>query len=501
MSASEKDAAGDANEPTTGPATGPTTGPTTGSAAGSTTARTIDDAAQAPAKGSAEGAANASATVQRVIPITRGDAGAGIHASGGIGAGASIGTAAPQPTSAGGATDVVVKAFLTPGRVRLTALPPLSLYVHFPWCVRKCPYCDFNSHEWTGDGTLPERDYLDAVRTDLENALPLIWGRRVVTVFIGGGTPSLLSAAGLDRLLADIRALLPLDPTAEVTMEANPGTFEAVKFAQFRDSGVNRLSIGIQSFDDTHLRALGRIHGASEARRAVDIATRTFDNFNLDLMFALPGQSLAQCQHDINTALSYSPPHLSLYHLTLEPNTLFHKFPPESLPDDDASADMQDWIEERMVGEGYEHYEVSAYAKPRRRSAHNENYWKFGDYLGVGAGAHSKLSFPERIVRQVRYKHPATYIERAKAGEAIQEQTDVRTRDLPFEFMLNALRLPEGFPVYRFIERTGLTMTAIEPQLREAQARGLITRDHERIAPTPLGQRFLNDLQAIFLKE
>ncbi|MCY0388680.1 radical SAM family heme chaperone HemW [Robbsia sp. Bb-Pol-6] len=388
---------------------------------------------------------------------------------------------------------------MTPGRVRLTALPPLSLYVHFPWCVRKCPYCDFNSHEWTGGGALPEQAYLDALRADLEQALPLIWGRRIYSVFIGGGTPSLLSAAGLDRLLADLRALLPLDPTAEITLEANPGTFEADKFAQFRDSGVNRLSVGIQSFDDGHLKALGRIHGGDEARTAADIAARTFENFNLDMMFALPGQTLDACRRDIDTALSYAPPHLSLYHLTLEPNTLFHKFPPQALPDEDASADMQDWIDARMTGAGYEHYEVSAFARPKRRSAHNTNYWEFGDYLGIGAGAHSKLSFPERIVRQMRYKQPATYMQQALAGDAIQESNEIGTRDLPFEFMLNALRLSDGFPVYRFIERTGLTMTAIEPALRDAVARGLLSRTHERIAPTPLGRRFLNDLQALFL--
>ncbi len=396
--------------------------------------------------------------------------------------------------------DSVVKAFMTPGKLRLTALPPLSLYVHFPWCVRKCPYCDFNSHEWTGNGDLPENDYLDALRADLESALPMVWGRRVYSIFIGGGTPSLLSAAGLDRLLSDIRALLPLDPTAEITLEANPGTFEAAKFVQYRQSGVNRLSVGIQSFNETHLTALGRIHGATEARAAADLAANTFDNFNLDMMFALPGQRLEDCQRDIDTALSYAPPHLSLYHLTLEPNTLFHKFPPASLPDDDISADMQDWIDDRMAGAGYQHYEVSAFAQPGRRSAHNTNYWEFGDYLGIGAGAHGKLSFPEKIVREVRYKHPATYIEQAKRGQAIQESTSVDTHDLPFEFMLNALRLNEGFPVYRFVERTGLTMTSIEGALREAEQRGLIVRDHERIAPTLRGRHFLNDLQALFLK-
>ncbi|WP_322015965.1 radical SAM family heme chaperone HemW [Paraburkholderia sp. J12] len=393
----------------------------------------------------------------------------------------------------------VIQAFSTPGHIRLASLPPLALYVHFPWCVRKCPYCDFNSHEWKGE-RFPEDDYLDALRADLEQSLPLVWGRQVHTVFIGGGTPSLLSAAGLDRLLSDVRALLPLDADAEITLEANPGTFEAAKFAQFRASGVNRLSVGIQSFNEGHLKALGRIHDAAQARHAVEVAATTFENFNLDLMFALPQQTLAECEADIETALSYAPPHLSLYHLTLEPNTLFAKFPP-ALPDDDSSADMQDWIHARTAQAGYERYEVSAYAKPGRQSRHNLNYWRFGDYLGIGAGAHTKLSFPNRIVRQARYKHPATFTEQARAGSPVQEEREVGPRDLPFEFMLNALRLVEGFPVHRFIERTGLSMTSIEPALQEAERRGMITRTHETIAPTELGQRFLNDLQGMFLKE
>ncbi|TAM08303.1 MAG: oxygen-independent coproporphyrinogen III oxidase-like protein [Paraburkholderia sp.] len=393
----------------------------------------------------------------------------------------------------------VIQAFSMPGSIRLTSLPPLSLYVHFPWCVRKCPYCDFNSHEWKGE-RFPENEYLDALRADLEQSLPLIWGRQVHSVFIGGGTPSLLSAAGLDRLLSDVRALLPLDADAEITLEANPGTFEADKFAQFHASGVNRLSVGIQSFNEAHLKALGRIHDAAQARHAVEVAAKTFDNFNLDLMYALPKQTLAECQADIETALSFAPPHLSLYHLTLEPNTLFAKFPPP-LPDDDQSADMQEWIHARTAQAGYERYEVSAYAKPNRQCRHNLNYWRFGDYLGIGAGAHTKLSFPNRIVRQARYKHPTTFIEQARAGTAVQEEHEVGPHDLPFEFMLNALRLVEGFPVYRFAESTGLSMTSIEPALEEAERRGLISRDYEKIAPTELGQRFLNDLQEMFLKD
>ncbi|AJK45391.1 oxygen-independent coproporphyrinogen III oxidase-like protein [Burkholderia plantarii] len=393
----------------------------------------------------------------------------------------------------------IVATFASPGRIRLTSLPPLALYVHFPWCVRKCPYCDFNSHEWKGE-RFPEKEYLDALRADLEQALPFVWGRQVHTIFIGGGTPSLLSAGGLDRLLSDVRALLPLDADAEITLEANPGTFEAAKFAQFRASGVNRLSIGIQSFNEGHLKALGRIHDTAQARAAVEIAANTFDNFNLDLMFALPNQSLDECRADIETALAYAPPHLSLYHLTLEPNTMFAKFPP-AVPDDDASADMQDWIHERTAEAGYGRYEVSAYAQPHRQCRHNLNYWRFGDYLGIGAGAHTKLSFPNRILRQARYKHPATFIEQAMAGTPVQEEREVGPRDLPFEFMLNTLRLVEGFPVASYAERTGLPFSTIESALVEAERRGLIQRDFERISPTPLGQRFLNDLQELFLRD
>lgn len=393
----------------------------------------------------------------------------------------------------------VVQTFLAPGQIRLPASPPLSLYVHFPWCVRKCPYCDFNSHEPGAQG-IPESAYVDALIADLEAALPLVWGRRVHTVFIGGGTPSLLSAAGLDRLLCELRARLPIDPDAEITLEANPGTFEAERFAAYRASGVNRLSIGVQSFNDEHLRALGRIHGAQDARAAIEIAQRNFDNFNLDLMYALPGQTLSDCQTDIETALSFEPPHLSLYHLTLEPNTYFHKYPPV-VPDEDASADMQEWLEARTAAAGYQHYEVSAYARPGHRSRHNLNYWEFGDYLGIGAGAHGKLSFPERILRQVRYKQPQSYMDHALRGDAVQEAHEIAARDLPFEFMLNALRLIDGVDSERFHERTGLPLISIERTLRAAEARGLLARDEQRIAPTELGTRFLNDLQEMFLRE
>ena len=401
------------------------------------------------------------------------------------------GTAPRDPASA-------ALQYLQPGALNLAALPPLALYVHWPWCVRKCPYCDFNSHE--SKEPIPEQAYLDALRADLEQSLPLIWGRKIHTVFIGGGTPSLMSAAGLDRLMSDIRTLLPLDLDAEITMEANPGTFEAEKFKSFRASGINRLSIGIQSFDSRHLQALGRIHDAEEAIRAVGIAQANFDNFNLDLMYALPGQTLAEAQADIDTALGFSPPHLSLYHLTMEPNTVFAKYPPE-LPGDDDTADIQDMIAARTAAAGYDHYEVSAYAKPGHRARHNLNYWQFGDYLGIGAGAHSKLSFPHRVLRQARYKQPASFMEAAGRGNAVAEEHEIARADMGFEFMLNALRLTEGFDPNLFGERTGMPINAIEKALNAAEAKGLIYRDFRVIRPTELGQRFLNDLQEMFLAE
>ncbi len=388
--------------------------------------------------------------------------------------------------------------YLKPGALNLTALPPLSLYIHFPWCVRKCPYCDFNSHEAKGE--FPEQEYLDAVRLDLEQSLPLIWGRKIYTIFIGGGTPSLMSAKGLDRLMSDVRTLLPLDGACEVTMEANPGTFEAEKFKSFRASGINRLSIGIQSFNPRHLMALGRIHDGDEARRAVEIAHANFDNFNLDLMYALPSQTLGEAKKDIETAMAFKPPHLSLYHLTMEPNTLFAKYPP-ALPDDDASADMQDMIASETRVAGFEQYEVSAYAQPGRRARHNLNYWEFGDYLGIGAGAHSKISFPHRVLRQARYKQPKAFMEAARNGNPVQEEHEIARADMGFEFMLNTLRLSGGFAPNLFAERTGMSITAIEKSLDEAEAKGLLYRDHQIIRPTELGQRFLNDLQQMFLSE
>jgi len=380
--------------------------------------------------------------------------------------------------------------------VALKALPPLSLYVHIPWCIRKCPYCDFNSHEQKGESQ--ESRYIDALTSDLDHALPNIWGRKVYSIFFGGGTPSLFSAAGIDAILANIRARVNLAAEAEITLEANPGTFEIEKFRGFREAGVNRLSLGVQSFNPGHLKALGRVHDADEARRAATSAVEIFGNVNLDLMFALPEQTLEQCAQDVDTALSFGTPHLSIYHLTLEPNTLFHRHPPP-LPDDDLAADMQAMIAEKLAAAGYEHYETSAYAKPGMGSRHNLNYWKFGDYLGIGAGAHSKISFPDRITRQVRYKQPAQYMDAALAGIALQEDKVVAKKELAFEFMLNALRLSEGFEIALLEERAGLGIANIRNELEAAESRGFIERDLHRIRPTPLGRQFQNDLLELFL--
>jgi len=380
---------------------------------------------------------------------------------------------------------------------QLTASPPLALYIHFPWCVKKCPYCDFNSHAPQHDG-IPEAAYLDALVADLEAALPSVWGRRVHSIFIGGGTPSLLTEAGLDRLLTDVRMRLPLDPMAEITLEANPGTVEAGRFAAYAASGVNRLSLGIQSFDDLHLHALGRIHSADEARRAAALALEHFERVNFDLMYALPAQTPAQLAADLATAIEFAPQHLSCYHLTLEPNTPFHHSPPD-LPDPDMAADMQEQVETTLAAAGYEHYETSAFSKPGGACRHNLNYWAFGDYLGIGAGAHSKLSSHQGIVRQMRHKHPGAYLAAHSSGDFIQDQHAVGATDLPFEFMMNAMRLVDGVPGDLFEARTGLPLAAIEAALIKARDRGLLTADHERWRPTLRGQRFLNDLLQLFL--
>ena len=388
---------------------------------------------------------------------------------------------------------------MRPGTLHLAMLPPLSLYVHLPWCLKKCPYCDFNSHE--ASGVFPEVRYLDALVADLEASLPFVWGRRIHSIFIGGGTPSLFSPEGIDRLLADIRARLPLEPGCEVTLEANPGTFERDRFRAFRAAGVTRLSVGVQSFDDAKLRALGRVHDGRQAIAAALEARDAFDTFNLDLMYALPGQTLAELGADLAQALALAPPHLSIYHLTIEPNTLFAKHVPKALPDDDAAADMLDLITERTGAAGLGRYEVSAFARSGHRCVHNLNYWQFGDYLGIGAGAHGKLSFPHRVLRQVRFRDPQRYMAEALAGHALASEEEVPRTQLPFEFMLNATRLREGFELAHFGERTGLPASAIAAGLDAAQRQGLLERDAQRVWPSARGFDFLNDLQSLFLRE
>ena len=382
--------------------------------------------------------------------------------------------------------------------ITLTSLPPLSLYVHVPWCVRKCPYCDFNSHELNGD--LPEEQYLAALQADLEQALPLIWGRPIVSIFIGGGTPSLLSASAMDRMLALFRACLTVLPGAEITMEANPGTAEASRFRDYAASGINRMSLGIQSFNDTALVSLGRIHNAAQACAAIDMAQAAVDQVNLDLMFALPQQTLQQCDADLRQALSFGTRHLSLYNLTLEPNTVFAKYPPD-VPSDDEAAAMQDLVADRLTQAGFERYEVSAYAKPAYRCFHNLNYWEFGDYLGIGPGAHSKLSFHNRILRQARLKNPASWMAQAVRhdGSHLAQSNNVPVADLPFEFMLNVLRLRDGVSTASFSERTGLPVAAIGPSIDRAVRKGLLIDDPTRFQATTLGWQFLNDLQSEFL--
>jgi oxygen-independent coproporphyrinogen-3 oxidase len=364
--------------------------------------------------------------------------------------------------------------------------------------VKKCPYCDFNSHEKREE--LPQSQYINALIADLESGLPQIWGRPVSSIFIGGGTPSLFMPEAFDTLLAAVRARVSLLPNAEITLEANPGTVDAAKFEGFRAAGINRISIGIQSFDDDKLKALGRIHSADEAKRAIEMAQRHFDNINLDLMYALPQQSLEQARRDIGTAIGFGTAHLSAYHLTLEPNTPFHRSPPP-LPDNDASADMQEMIEATLEDAGFEHYETSAFAKPNHLCRHNLNYWNFGDYLGIGAGAHGKLTSHSGVIRETRRKHPKDYLQAATRGEFALERRAVTARELPFEFMMNALRLCGGFPTRLYQERTGLALPGIQNHLLAAQRDGLLKVGLERIAPTIRGQRFLNELLRRFLPD
>ncbi len=382
--------------------------------------------------------------------------------------------------------------------------PPLSLYIHIPWCVKKCPYCDFNSHESRHkNGQIPEKSfpeaaYVDALIADLELATPKVWGRKISSVFFGGGTPSLFSAESIDRILSHVRMLTPLEFDAEVTLEANPGTVDAANFVGYKQAGVNRLSLGIQSFNNDYLKALGRIHDSEQAFQAVELALNTFEQVNCDIMYGLPNQSLNDAMQDAQTAVQLNPAHLSFYHLTLEPNTPFYRTPP-SLPDDDTSSDMQIEIEALLAQYGYEHYETSAFAKKGKQAKHNLNYWQFGDYLGIGAGAHSKLSYHNKITRETRPKHPKAYMDQAMQGRAIEREWVINQDELGFEFMMNALRLINGVPVDLFQQRTGLNINKLETAIKKAQSKGLLGMTNGNMQPTLLGQRFLNELLELFL--
>ena len=381
----------------------------------------------------------------------------------------------------------------------LTSSPPLSLYIHIPWCVKKCPYCDFNSHESRNhNGEIPEYAYVDALIADLELATPKVWGRKIKSVFFGGGTPSLFSAQSIDRILSHVRMLTPLEFDAEITLEANPGTVDTANFLGYKQAGVNRLSLGIQSFNNDYLKALGRIHDSEQAFQAITLALNTFEQVNCDIMYGLPNQSLKNAVQDAKTAVQLNPAHLSFYHLTLEPNTPFYRTPP-SLPDDDTSCDMQIEIEALLAHHGYEHYETSAFAKKGKQAKHNLNYWQFGDYLGIGAGAHSKLSYHDKITREVRHKHPKAYMEKALQGNAVEREWIIPKDELGFEFMMNALRLIEGVPIDLFQQRTGLNIHSLENALKKAQDKGLLVIKQGNMRPTLLGQRFLNELLELFL--
>ena len=381
--------------------------------------------------------------------------------------------------------------------LNLTQLPPLSLYIHMPWCIKKCPYCDFNSHGLKG--TLPEQEYIDCLIMDLEQALPLIWGRSIQTIFIGGGTPSLFSGEAIDRLISSIRSRIKISPYAEITLEANPGTVEKHYIAEYAAAGVNRISLGIQSFNDQHLKVLGRIHSANEAREAIATVADNFANFNLDIIYGLPKQTTEEAINDIQQAINAKPTHISAYNLTIEPNTHFAKFVPEHLPEDDLCYQMQDAIISTLANNGYQRYEISAFAKNNLQSQHNRNYWEFGDYLGIGAGAHSKLSFHDKIIRQMRHKHPTQYMERVKVQQHLDEDRMVTPQELPFEFMMNALRLCDGFSNKLYTQTTGQSFSSILPQLLVAQEQGFIELHPSKIIPTTKGRDFLNNLLELFL--
>lgn len=388
-------------------------------------------------------------------------------------------------------------SFQQEAAVQLSALPPLSLYVHVPWCVRKCPYCDFNSHALPSHG-VEEPAYIAALLADLESQLPWAWGRWVQSIFIGGGTPSVLSPGAIEQLLAGIRARLRVRPDAEITLEANPGSTDNARLRDFRAAGINRLSLGVQSFNDAHLQALGRIHSSAQARTALELAHDIFPQFNLDLMFALPGQTQAQALADIDIALQYAPPHLSLYQLTLEPNTAFAHTPPDDLPDDDETAQWHEQLLMRLAAEGLQRYEVSALARSGHQCVHNVNYWQFGDYLGIGAGAHGKLSFAQGILRTTRPKSPAHYQQAIAANTPASTQA-IAVEDLPFEFMLNVLRLADGVPAALWGQTTGLSTAALQPAWERCIAADLMVADPTRLQTTPLGWQHLNTALAYFL--
>lgn len=381
-------------------------------------------------------------------------------------------------------------------------LPPLSLYIHFPWCVRKCPYCDFNSHE-AGKGDIDEKSYIDALVRDIEFELPRVWGRRIISVFIGGGTPSLLSAMAVKRLAAVLSSHFILPPGIEISLEANPGAVEAGRFSAYREAGVNRLSIGVQSFNDERLKALGRIHTALEARRAFDMALKAgFENINIDLMYGLPGQSAADARYDLDAATTCGVSHISRYQLTLEPNTVFYKHPPR-LPAEDECWTMQAQGDLLLQQRGFSQYEISAYARNGRRCIHNLNYWEFGDYLGIGAGAHGKITDPKTgsITRYIRHRMPVSYMHKAGAYDVIIQEKKLTRSDILLEFMMNTMRLTDGVPVSLFRERTGLPVSIAESGLREAEQRGLIAREIHKLGATELGRRYLNDLLQHFMEE
>ncbi|WP_028358119.1 radical SAM family heme chaperone HemW [Brackiella oedipodis] len=379
-------------------------------------------------------------------------------------------------------------------------LPLLSVYLHVPWCVRKCPYCDFNSHE--APSQIPEQDYIEAIQAELLQYLPLIWGRRIYSVFIGGGTPSLLSAQAMDKLLSLLRNLLNLPAHTEITMEANPGTAEAQRFADYAQSGVNRLSIGVQSFNDQSLQALGRIHSAHQAKQAIEWAQKSFSRINLDLMYGVPHQGLDEWRQDLSTAISFGTEHLSLYNLTLEPNTVFAKYPPRDLADEDVTDDMLALTEQMTGANGFEHYEISAYARKDAECKHNLNYWQFGDYLGLGPGAHGKISFPNKIVRTANVRSPSSWLQKTTLGDGTQRATwhELSPSEIPFEFMLNVLRLKQGVGASLFVERTGLSPLVLRPGIKQAVQKGLMLDDATRFACTDLGWRFLNEVQMLFLE-